>query len=308
MKSKLIYWLVYGGMWLFSALPFRVLDVLSDFNYLLMYHVGRYRRKVVRENLEKSFPEKTEAERLQIERKFYRYLSDYMLEDLKLLHMSAEDLCQRMIYKNTEQYLELTEKYGGIIVMIPHYANYEWLIGMGSVMKPGDVPVQVYKPLKDKYLNELFKQIRSRFGGYNIPKHSTAREIIKLKREGKNMVVGLITDQWPSGDRYWTTFMGQETAFLNGAERIAKMMNFPVFYCELTKTRRGYCEAEFKLMTEAPKETVEGEITDMFAHELEQTIRREPAYWLWSHKRWKFTKKECEQKEQEELIKRKDKR
>ena len=308
MKSKLIYWLVYGGMWLFSALPFRVLYVLSDFNYLLMYHVGRYRRKVVRENLEKSFPEKTEAERLQIERKFYRYLSDYMLEDLKLLHMSAEDLCQRMIYKNTEQYLELTEKYGGIIVMIPHYANYEWLIGMGSVMKPGDVPVQVYKPLKDKYLNELFKQIRSRFGGYNIPKHSTAREIIKLKREGKNMVVGLITDQWPSGDRYWTTFMGQETAFLNGAERIAKMMNFPVFYCELTKTRRGSCEAEFKLMTEAPKETVEGEITDMFAHELEQTIRREPAYWLWSHKRWKFTKKECEQKEQEELIKRKDKR
>ena len=308
MKSKLIYWLVYGGMWLFSALPFRVLYVLSDFNYLLMYHVGRYRRKVVRENLEKSFPEKTEAERLQIERKFYRYLSDYMLEDLKLLHMSAEDLCQRMIYKNTEQYLELTEKYGGIIVMIPHYANYEWLIGMGSVMKPGDVPVQVYKPLKDKYLNELFKQIRSRFGGYNIPKHSTAREIIKLKREGKNMVVGLITDQWPSGDRYWTTFMGQETAFLNGAERIAKIMNFPVFSCELTKTRRGYCEAEFKLMTEAPKETVEGEITDMFAHELEQTIRREPAYWLWSHKRWKFTKKECEQKEQEELIKRKDKR
>ena len=308
MKSKLIYWLVYGGMWLFSALPFRVLYMLSDFNYLLMYHVGRYRRKVVRENLEKSFPEKTEAERLQIERKFYRYLSDYMLEDLKLLHMSAEDLCQRMIYKNTEQYLELTEKYGGIIVMIPHYANYEWLIGMGSVMKPGDVPVQVYKPLKDKYLNELFKQIRSRFGGYNIPKHSTAREIIKLKREGQNMVVGLITDQWPSGDRYWTTFLGQETAFLNGAERIAKMMNFPVFYCELTKTRRGYCEAEFKLMTEAPKETVEGEITDMFAHELEQTIRREPAYWLWSHKRWKFTKKECEQKEQEELIKRKDKR
>ena len=308
MKSKLIYWLVYGGMWLFSALPFRVLYVLSDFNYLLMYYVGRYRRKVVRENLEKSFPEQTEAERLQIERKFYRYLSDYMLEDLKLLHMSAEDLCQRMIYKNTEQYLELTEKYGGIIVMIPHYANYEWLIGMGSVMKPGDVPVQVYKPLKDKYLNELFKQIRSRFGGYNIPKHSTAREIIKLKREGKNMVVGLITDQWPSGDRYWTTFLGQETAFLNGAERIAKMMNFPVFYCELTKTRRGYCEAEFKLMTEAPKETVEGEITDMFAYELEQTIRREPAYWLWSHKRWKFTKKECEQKEQEELIKRKDKR
>ena len=257
MKSRFIYWLVYSGMWLFSALPFRILYLLSDFNYLLMYRIGRYRRKVVRENLKKSFPEKDKKERLQIERRFYRYLSDYMLEDLKMLHMSPEDLYKRMTYKNTEQYLELTEKYGGIIVMIPHYANYEWLIGMGSIMKPGDVPMQVYKPLKDKYLNELFQRIRSRFGGYNVPKHSTAREIIKLKREGKKMVVGLITDQWPSGnEKYWTTFLGQETAFLNGAERIAKMMNFPVFYCDLTKPGRGNCVAEFKLMTEKPKETL----------------------------------------------------
>ena len=292
MKSRFIYWLVYSGMWLFSALPFRILYLLSDFNYLLMYRIGRYRRKVVRENLKKSFPEKDKKERLQIERRFYRYLSDYMLEDLKMLHMSPEDLYKRMTYKNTEQYLELTEKYGGIIVMIPHYANYEWLIGMGSIMKPGDVPMQVYKPLKDKYLNELFQRIRSRFGGYNVPKHSTAREIIKLKREGKKMVVGLITDQWPSGnEKYWTTFLGQETAFLNGAERIAKMMNFPVFYCDLTKPGRGYCVAEFKLMTEKPKETGEGEITEMFADYLEQTIRREPAYWLWSHKRWKASER-----------------
>ena len=100
MRSKLIYWLVYSGMWLFSALPFRVLYMFSDLNYLLMYHIGKYRRKVVRGNLLRSFPEKTDAERLQIERKFYRYLSDYMLEDLKLLHMSAEELCVRMTYKN----------------------------------------------------------------------------------------------------------------------------------------------------------------------------------------------------------------
>lgn len=295
MKSKFIYWLVYSGMWLLSALPFRILYIISDINYFFLYYIGRYRRKVVRTNLKNSFPEKTEAECLKIERKFFRYLSDYMLEDLQLMHMSAEDLYLRMTYKNTEQYLELTEKHGGIIVMIPHYANYEWLIGMGAVMKPGDVPVQVYKPLRDKYLDELFKQIRSRFGGYNIPKHSTAREIIKLKRAGKKMVVGLITDQWPSGnDKYWLTFLGQETAFLTGAERIAKMMKFPVFYCELTKNKRGYCEAEFKLMTETPQDTSDGEITEMFAHCLEQTIRRDPAYWLWSHKRWKYTRAECE--------------
>lgn len=89
MRSKLIYWLVYSGMWLFSALPFRVLYMLSDLNCLLMYRIGKYRRRVVRGNLLRSFPEKTDAERLQIERKFYRYLSDYMLEDLKLLQAKS---------------------------------------------------------------------------------------------------------------------------------------------------------------------------------------------------------------------------
>lgn len=286
-------------MWLFSSLPFRVLYILSDFNYYLMYYVGRYRRKVVRDNLQKSFPEKSERERLQIERKFYRYLSDYMLEMLKLLHMSAEDLYRRMTYNNTDQYLELIDKHGGIIIMIPHYANFEWLPGIGAIMKPGDVPMQVYKPLRNKYLDELFKRIRSRFGGYNVPKHSTAREIIRLKRAGERMVVGLITDQWPGGDdKYWTTFLGRETAFLNGAERIAKMMNFPVFYCDLTKTRRGYCEAEFRLLIETPKETKEGEITEMFAQSLERTVLRAPEYWLWSHKRWKTSRAECEKEKE----------
>lgn len=282
-------------MWLFSALPFRLLYLFSDLNYWLMYYIGRYRRRVVRKNLRRSFPEKSQAELLHIERKFYRYFSDYLLEDLKMLHMSPEDLCHRMTYKNTEQYLSMIEKHGGIVLMIPHYANYEWISGMGAIMKPGDIPVQVYKPLKNQYVDALFKRIRSRFGGFNVPKHSTARELVKLKHEGKKMAVGLITDQWPSGkEKYWTTFLGQETAFLNGAERIAKMMDFPVFYCELNKTQRGYCETEFKLMTETPKDTAEGEITEMFARQLEQTLRREPAYWLWSHKRWKATKAECE--------------
>ena len=295
MKSKIVYWLTYAGMWLVALLPFRALYALSDGLYFLMRHVVHYRKKVVRRNLRNSFPEKSETELMEIERKFYHYICDYMLEEVKMLRMSFEELCRRMKYDNKEEYLAMIEKHGGIVLLIPHYANYEWLIGMGSILKPGDVPMQVYKPLKDKYLNELFQRIRSRFGGYNVPKHSTAREIIKLKREGKKMVVGLITDQWPSGnEKYWTTFLGQETAFLNGAERIAKMMNFPVFYCDLTKPGRGYCVAEFKLMTEKPKETGEGEITEMFADYLEQTIRREPAYWLWSHKRWKASKAECE--------------
>ena len=164
-------------------------------------------------------------------------------------------------------------------------------------MNEGDLPVQVYKPLRDKYLDELFKVIRSRFGGYNVPKHSTAREIIKLRKEGKHIVIGLITDQSPnrSEAHYWTTFLNQETVFMDGAERIAKMMKFPVYYCELIKERRGHCRVSFDLITEFPKDTADGEITETFVRRLEQTIRKEPAYWFWSHKRWKFKREDLKQ-------------
>lgn len=159
-------------------------------------------------------------------------------------------------------------------------------------MNPGDIPVQVYKPLRNKYLDEMFKLIRSRHGGYNVPKHSTAREVIRLRRDGKRVAIGLITDQSPnlSEAHYWTTFLNQDTVFMDGGERIAKMMDYPVFYCELEKKGRGYCKAYFDLLTENPKQTADGEITELFARRLEQTIRREPAYWFWSHKRWKLTR------------------
>ncbi|WP_300698447.1 acetyltransferase [uncultured Bacteroides sp.] len=292
MKSKLIYWLTYAGMWFVALLPFRALYILSDGLCFLMRHVVHYRRKVVRRNLSNSFPEKSQDELRRIERKFYHYICDYMVEEVKMMRMSFEDLSRRMEYGNTEEYLAMIEKHGGIVILIPHYADFEWLTGMGAIMNPGDIPVQVYKPLRNKYLDEMFKLIRSRHGGYNVPKHSTAREVIRLRRDGKRVAIGLITDQSPnlSEAHYWTTFLNQDTVFMDGGERIAKMMDYPVFYCELEKKGRGYCKAYFDLLTENPKQTVDGEITELFARRLEQTIRREPAYWFWSHKRWKLTR------------------
>lgn len=297
MKSKIIYWLTYAGMWLLALLPFPMLYALSDGFYFLMRYIIHYRKQVIRTNLKNSFPEKTDAELRDIERRFYHYICDYMLEEVKMLRMSFDELRRRMNYKNTEAYLSMIEKHGGIVVMIPHYANFEWLIGMGAIMKPGDIPGQVYKPLHNKYMDEMFKLIRSRFGGYNIPKHSTAREVIKLRRENKRMVLGLITDQSPIPNEahHWTTFLNQDTVFMDGAERIAKMMDFPVFYAELRKTGRGYCEVTFDLLTETPKQTVDGEITELFARRLEQTIRRDPPYWFWSHKRWKLKREDVMQ-------------
>ncbi|MGE0017604.1 MAG: lysophospholipid acyltransferase family protein, partial [Bacteroides sp.] len=139
--SRLVYFFIYLGMWLLASLPMKALYVLSDVLYVLMYKLARYRRRVVWRNLKNSFPEKTEKELLAIERKFYHYICDYMLESLKMLKMPVDELHQRMKFHNTEQYLEMIDKYGGIVVMMPHYANFEWTIGMGMYMKPEDIPM-----------------------------------------------------------------------------------------------------------------------------------------------------------------------
>lgn len=202
-------------------------------------------------------------------------------------------MLRRMKFNNVELYLEMIEKHGGIIVMMPHYANFEWMIAMGTIMNEGDIPMQVYKPIRNKQIDDIYKETRARFGGYNVPKHDTIREVIRARKAGKNLALGLVADQSPnsSGLHFWTTFLNQDTSFMDGGERIARMMDFPVFYCELSKEKRGYCEATFDLMVEFPKETSAGEITEMFARKVEQTIIREPGYWFWSHKRWKHKPK-----------------
>jgi KDO2-lipid IV(A) lauroyltransferase len=292
MLSKPLYTVTYAGMWLLASLPFRVLYLLSDLLCLLMQHVAHYRRKVIRTNLRNSFPEKSRKELRRIEHRFYHYICDYMLEEIKMLRLSPEKMCRHMEYLHKEEFLRMIEQHGSIVLLIPHYANFEWIIGMGSFMKEGDLPVQIYKPLHDKNLDLLFQDIRSRFGGYNVPKHSMARSVIRLHNEGKRMAIGLITDQSPGAHEahHWTTFLHQETGFMDGGERIARMMEFPVFYCNLQRVKRGYCKVSFDLITEHPKKTAEGEITEQFARRLEETIMREPAYWFWSHRRWKLTR------------------
>ena len=254
-----------------------------------------YRRKIVRQNLINSFPAKTAAEIKTIEKKFYHYLCDYFVEEIKTMRLSEEQIRKRMQYLQQDKFLECMDEYGGVILLIPHYANFEWVMGVGTIMKKEDIPVQVYKPLRNKYFDRLFNYIRSRFGGYNVAKHSTVRELVKLHRANKSVAVGLIADQNPSTNdaRYWTRFLNQDTVFMDGGERIAKMLAYPVFYVDIERIKRGYCQLTFKLISETPKETAEGEITEAFARHIEETIYRNPPYWFWSHKRWKHKREEA---------------
>jgi KDO2-lipid IV(A) lauroyltransferase len=271
---------------LLSRLPLRLLYVISDFLYFLLLYVVRYRRRVVLENLHLSFPEKTAADIQAIAKGFYRNLTDLIVETIKMPALSPDELRQRVRFTNAELVQTRLRAGQTVIGMASHQGNWEW-IPSASVLN--DMPVDsVYKPLNNAFFEEIMRTIRSSFGAVPTPMTSLPRQLVVRKDVPR--IIALVSDQMPGAPEhaYWTDFLHRDTPFYPGTERLARSRKFAVFYLQLVRLRRGYYEATFTLIAEPPYEAVPpGAILERYRDLLEDTIRRYPADWLWSHKRWK---------------------
>jgi len=281
------YKFFYGFCWLLALLPLRCLYLISDFFFVLLYYIVRYRRKVVTKNLRNSFPEKTEKERQQIARKFYRFLCDMFIETIKLIHIDTPQMRRRIHYINTELFEEFYRKGKQLFVAAGHYGNWEWVTTL-----PGSISYHhatLYQPLENKVFDKFYYNLRTKSGGDLIPSNEAIRAIVKYHQEKRLTLLGFISDQSPPRNaiHYWTTFLNQETPIHLGIEKLAKRYNAAVFYYEIRRIKRGYYEVEPTLICENAAETADMEITNKHVQLLEQTIRRDPPYWLWSHRRWK---------------------
>jgi Kdo2-lipid IVA lauroyltransferase/acyltransferase len=284
--------ILYGLVRLYAYLPLSVSFFFSDLIlYPIVYYLAGYRLKVVRENLKNSFPEKSHKELRQLERRFYRHFCDSFQETVRVLGMTEAEARQRMIFTNPEVIKNITDKGQGVLMVLGHYGNWEYQPFLFlSLLKSGSREgFNVYRPLENEAFDRLYLKIRSRFGAGNVSKNDTYRTIIRLRREKIAGIFGLISDQSPSwaNIHYWTNFLNQETAILTGPERMAKKTGFAVVYADVQKLSRGHYQTDFLLMTDRPLETAEFEITEQYARLMEKTILRDPAFWLWTHKRWK---------------------
>lgn len=294
MWNKIQYALLYSWVKLHALLPMRTLYLLSDILYFVIYKVVHYRVKVVHKNIEDSFPDKSEEERLQLERAFYHHFADYIVETIKLAHISLEELQQRAFLKNPELVDQLMEKgHTCFVLLMGHYGNWEWFSGSTSRFKNSQI-YQIYRPLSNKAFDRLFIHLRTQFGSYGIKKQDTVREVIQLKKDKTPSVVIFIADQTPSRNNlhYWTTFLNQDSSILTGPERLARKLDLPVIFLDTKQIKRGYYTVDMKLITETPKETADNWITEKYARLMEKCILRDPSGWLWTHKRWKYKRSE----------------
>ncbi|MDR0370808.1 MAG: lysophospholipid acyltransferase family protein [Prevotellaceae bacterium] len=285
----MMFRLFYILVWLLALIPLRLLYCLSDLLFIPVYLSG-YRKEVVRRNLRNAFPEKRVKELRKIERRFYRYFCDLLMEDLKLIHLSEKQIKKRIVFKNKDAAIEQYQLGKSVMLYTSHYGNWEWNAAF-SLHLPKERPVyQVYKSLKNRHFDKFMYGIRRKFGAENVEKKDLMRKMISLRKEGRLGMFGMISDQSPSANhiRYWTKFLNQYTPFLDGTEQLARKFDYPVFYVRLVRKRRGYYECQIEPIELKPAETTQFEITEKYARLLEQDIRNAPQYWLWSHRRWKY--------------------
>ena len=296
--TKLLQGITYAAFYLMSLLPYKVLYALSDVFYAVVYRVARYRLKVVRRNLATSFPEKSPEELKSIERGFYRWLCDYFVETVKLMTVKRAELLRHVEFRGTEAIEDSFDRGQACAGILGHYGNWEMLsaTGLAFTRHTEAVVGLIYHPLRSKIFDRLFIKLRQSMGGVCVPKQDILRYLVSFRKQGLMNIFGYIADQAPKYQNIhlWLPFMGHDTPVFTGAERLMRKMGNTVFYIDVERPSRGRYVYTFKPMTADPASLPEYEITRRFFAMLEQSIRRDPAIYLWSHDRWKRTREEFE--------------
>ena len=276
------FWTVFQ-----SVQPFWLLYLKSDFFYFLVYHLFRYRRKVVRDNLLRSFPEKDLKATKAIERKFYRNLCDQFVEAPKMMRMGVNGYRKRITFTNPELAQQLYDQKKNIFYAIPHSGNWEWFGKMIPELS-SHKGLAIYKKVQNAAFEQLMLTMRTKDSTLEMVESNFALKRLAQLRGELNAVL-MMADQSPRGvdSDYWTEFLHQETCWFTGLERIAKMLDYAVVFVDMKRTGRGLYKVGLELLTDDPKSMAKGEIMERYVRRVERFIQAEPDNWLWSHRRWK---------------------
>lgn len=288
--NLLVYIIAYPFIWLISRLNFSAIYLISDFLYYFLYYIFSYRKNVVRKNLKLAFPKKNKKDRLKIEKKYYRFLSDIFLESFKSMNISEDEINRRYKFKNPELLDELYKKNKNLILMAGHYCSWEWVFNLNN-----NTEYQVhaiYKKLSNKYFDKWLKKIRCKQGCNMISTKNTFREIMKHSKTKELNLYGFASDQSPRKNKlnHWGLFLNNYVPIHTGAEIIAKKYNMAVVFMDVKKIKRGFYEVYFNIITEEPKKFKDFDISDQFMKLVENQIINKPEYYTWTHKRFKHRK------------------
>ncbi len=274
---------------LLARFPFWLIYLISDFLYILMFFLIRYRKKVVASNLKNAFPEKTNEERVKIMKLFYRHFCDLILESVKVPGMKEKDFNERLEIQNIDIVNQFYTRGKSLIALTMHYNNWEWGTRLSKFVN--HQVLAVYKPLHNTEFDKYMIKTRTVKGTELIKNNQVLRRILTAEKRKEPVIVWLASDQTPPFlHSSWYMFLNQEAIFYPGPATLAKQFNLPIVFQWVEKTGRGKYKSKIELLIDNPAELSESEIIKTYIRKMEEIIRETPGFYLWSHKRWKHKK------------------
>lgn len=282
-KQYFIVWLVN----VLSRLPLPILYLCSDLLFLVLYRIMRFQRRLLYANLKLAFPAHSRSERNSLAAACYRNALDFLFETLKSWRFDESEFRRRVTLKNPELIRELGARHKTLLALTSHFGNWEWLqLACAAQL---DIPVTaLYSSLNRPDIDELLKSMRSRFGSTLIEAKSALPVLLDLSRQGGIIAVNADQGPRPEDDKYWGRFLGIDTAFYTGPDKLARLFKTPVIFVHMRRIRRGYYEVEFELLCEPPYSQDQGNILPAYIKAAERQILSAPQDWFWLYKRWKF--------------------
>ena len=251
-----------------------------------------YRKKIVRQNLMMAFPDKTDEERIKIEKQFYKHFADLFVEMIKAFNLSLAQMKKRFVFNNVGLLNDITDTGQNVIIVGGHYANWEWVFSLADLTKIS--PIATYLKINNPYFEKFMLKNRLRFGGELIETKNLRKTLKKYHSQNKTFILGLLADQSPQRHRakYWRSFLGvAPVPVFTGPEELAKQYRAAVVFMRINKLKRGYYNIDFELITDSPEKYEDYDLTDIYIEKLEKQIKQKPQYYLWTHKRFKHLDK-----------------
>lgn len=275
-------------LFLISRLPLRILYIISDLIFFVIYYFVGYRKKVVLENLTKSFPQKNSRELEKIRKQFYVNFSDYIVELVRSFTISNTELRVRVQHLNQDLFKDAKAEGKNIILLAGHVFNWEWFNALASIV-PQEHCHPVYRKVQSTFWEDQIKKIRNSFGNEALEAGDVMRHIFRNKNDG-NSVYMFVADQTPhiSFVDVGVEFLNQETPVFIGYDKLATRMDLVFIYCEMKKVKRGYYQINYHRIVPEGEKFAEFEVVKKFHQLLENTINKRPDNYLWSHRKWKY--------------------
>ena len=274
-------------LWIFSLLPIQILYLISKIIRFIVYDILCYREKVVIDNIQNTFIEKSQTEVIKLKNNFYDYFFELIVEIIKLLSISKDELNKRFTFSNINVIKQALKKNKSVIVVVGHYGNWEWALRSASNLIDTKI-IGVYKRINNTVFEWLLLKIRSNTNVLPVEIKSLPRELVN---NNEKKIYAMVADQSPTLEQsnVRINFLNRDTLVYTGVEKISKKYNMPVFYLNIKLTSKGYYESTFEEINSKNINGKKLEITKEFFSKLENQIKSEPRLWLWSHKRWKHT-------------------